>query len=608
MIARSSRRSVPGAWTVVAALGAVACSSGAPGLPGDGHVPDATAADVDANANVFGDDGDSFSSSDASAFDGCRAGCSDDFLNVLDCAGAVVSHCAGSQACDAKLGACADSCVAAQDDHRSVGCEYYATFMDEPLATACFAAFVTNTWSVPAHLRVQYQGNDLQASAFVRLPVGTGPSLTYQPFDEQAGIAPGQVAILFLSGPVAVAGEPPGAQCPIPSAVPSGVLMQQTTGIGDSFRIATDVPVVAYQINPYGGGGAQVTGASLLLPTSVWDTNYVAVNAAPYDIAPPSLNIVAMSDSTTVTVAPVADVAAGSGVEATPAGALLTLHLNKGQQAQISQNGELTGSAIQSDRPVGLMSGHQCMRWPQKVAACDHGEQMIPPVKAMGSRYVGVPYRARLPSETTTTWRIVGAVDDTRLAWSPNAGGPPSVQAGQSVAFSAPGPFVVTSQDQDHPFLLFEIMTGCHAINDPASGCYGDPDFVLDVPPEQYLSHYVFFTDPTYPETNLVIVRTKGLDGAFHDVTLDCAGTIGGWQQVGEYEWARTDLSTGDFKPIGQCANGAHQMASAAPFGLWVWGWGTPLTTPTTEAVSYGYPGGMDVRPINHVQLIPTPR
>src|SRR5690606_17165470 len=50
---------------------------------------------------------------------------------------------------------------------------------------------------------------------------------------------------------------------------------------------------------------------------------------------------------------------------------------------------------------------------------------------------------------------------------------------------------------------------------------YGDPDFVLTVPPVQYLKEYVFFADPTYPETNLVLVRARGDDQQFHDVMLE---------------------------------------------------------------------------------------
>jgi hypothetical protein len=36
-------------------------------------------------------------------------------------------------------------------------------------------------------------------------------------------------------------------------------------------------------------------------------------------------------------------------------------------------------------------------------------------------------------------------------------------------------------------------------------------------------------------------------------------------------------------------------MTSPGSFGVTVWGWGTPETTPTTGYVSYGYPAGENV-------------
>ena len=55
------------------------------------------------------------------------------------------------------------------------------------------------------------------------------------------------------------------------------------------------------------------------------------------------------------------------------------------------------------------------------------------------------------------------------------------------------------------------------------------------IPPAEYLASYVFFTDPTYPETNLVLTRVKGPSG-FADVTMDCGpngGVVSGWLPVG---------------------------------------------------------------------------
>jgi len=113
----------------------------------------------------------------------------------------------------------------------------------------------------------------------------------------------------------------------------------------------------------------------------------------------------------------------------------------------------------------------------------------------------------------------------------------------------------------------------------------------------------VFFADPTYPETNLVVIRAPGSDSAYHDVTLDCAGPISGWQTVGNFQWTRVDLMTGNFMNVGSCSTGRHEIHSDAPFGLQVWGWGTPNTSTFTANVSYGYPGGMNVAPINTVVI-----
>jgi len=145
----------------------------------------------------------------------------------------------------------------------------------------------------------------------------------------------------------------------------------------------------------------------------------------------------------------------------------------------------------------------------------------------------------------------------------------------------------------------------------PADG-RGDAEFVNVIPPDEFLSSYVFFTDPTYPETDLVVVRTKGPKG-FDDVTLDCAGALTGWLPVGtsgNYEYTRFDLVTGNFVGNGSCNNGRHEIKSSVPFGVTVWGWGSAATGQMfsgyySQYVSYAYPAGAGVAPINDVVITP---
>ncbi|MCB9751641.1 MAG: hypothetical protein H6713_16840 [Myxococcales bacterium] len=528
----------------------------------------------------------------------CFEECSADLKAVVDCNGEIVQACQGAEGCNPQTLECVDPCEAAEQSKSSIGCEYYATMMHTFEDNPCFAAFVANTWDAPAHLEVEYEGQSLPVGDFTYLPDGVGPNLVYDPYDDVGGLQPGEVAILFLGGPTSAMDD---VNCPHESAMPNGTQIKGT-GVASSFRITSDVPVTAYQINPYGGGSAAVTGASLLLPTSVWDDNYVVANAYQY-FAPrvPSFNVVAREDNTTVVLKPVAAVAGGGGLPSGGAGQPLQFTIDAGEHAQFSQQAELTGSVLQSDKPIGVMGGHECMRVPLGEEWCDHGEQMIPPVRALGSEYVGVMHQPRVDEDSF--WRIVGAVDGTQLTWSDNVGGPSTLDQGELVEFITGDAFVVSSQDDDHPFMLFNVMSGNGWIADNSG--YGDPDFVLSYPPGQYGNRYVFFADPTYPETSLTVVRMMD-GGDFHDVELDCAGTIGGWQAVGDfYEWTRVQLITGDFQPVGGCTTGRHEMSSDGPFGVWVWGWGTPESQIPTINVSYGYPGGMNVELINDVIVVP---
>ncbi len=526
--------------------------------------------------------------------------CTPDNTGYIDCEGNQFD-CPIDMACG--NGACADPCLAAERNHSSVGCDYYGVDMDAamgPPQDACYAMFVANVSRAPARMTMDWNGQTIDLGRWAKIPVGQGQSLTYTAYNPATGLAPGQVAILFLAYapgfgnvacPAAIGGAAIGTEAQI-----SG------PGFGSAFHLTTDQPVVAYQMLPYGGGAAAATGASLLLPTSAWGTNYVAVSAYDQPAPPipiamgPSYNIVAKEDATMVTMRPNAAIAGGGGLPAGAAGQPYTFMLNRGQYAQITQATPLSGSPIEANKPIGVFGGHQIM----SIDRCcgDHGEQMLAPVRALGSEYVAAPHADRKPSADPRVYRIIGAVDGTQLTYEPANTGPATVNLGQLHEIRTNGPFVVRSQDPDHPFLMFTYMTGS---GEQGEGGWGDPDFVRLVPPLQYLSHYVFFTDPTYPFTVLTVVRRKK-DGAFADVTLDClSGPVGPWQSVGsggDFEIAYVKL-VDHFTGQNGCNNGVRTMDSQAPFGVWVWGWGSEDTS--TGWVSYGYPAGEAVLPINDV-------
>jgi len=561
--------------------------------------------------------------------------CSADLHNVLDDQGNVVMTCPPDQGCGPN-GTCIPACDSATANKSTIGCEYFSVDPDlvKPAQGACFAAYVANTWTTPVTLTADLAGTVLDPTQFAYLPSGTGENLSYAPLTG-GQIQPGEVAILFLAH--VSPSDDTNIDIPCPTGITPAVTLDAAvhgTGYGTAFHITTSAPTVAYDILPYGGGNAAATSATLLLPTSVWDTNYVAVNAyfptsykgnaAMLDPnAAPSMDIVAQQDATHVTIKPSANIEAGNGIAWSAQGMPQTFTLNKGQVLQITQPNELTGSPIQSDKPIGVWGAASQLTVEASTCCAESAHQQIPPVSAIGNEYAAVKYRDRYTaSPELVSWRLVGLVNGTTLQWDgPQPQGAPStLNLGDYVEIISGSNFVVRSQDAAHPFYMSGHMTGCttYAVGGMfTSDCRGDAEYVNVVPGTQYLSSYTFFTDPTYPEVNLVVVRAQGKAG-FADVTLDCLGTLTGWQPVGSgasYEFTRVDLSTGNFQGVGTCDNGRHQMSSTAPFNVTVWGWGSAATGGAynapdfpgfyTQAVSYAYPVGMSVKPINDVIVLP---
>jgi hypothetical protein len=554
-------------------------------------------------------DDNPFQFQDSSSNDGnCSLHCSSDLHDVLDCNDKVVTTCGPDQGCGGS--GCVSACDAAKANKSSVGCDYYSIDPDIiPEGTgACFAAYIANTWNAPVSLNVTWGTQTINVGQIARKPSGNGQALTYAPLTN-GQLQPGEVAILFLARYGSVLTSCPSGITPGVTSVDAAA---HGTTHGTAFHIVSDHPVVAYDIFPYGGGSSAATSATLLIPTSAWDLNYIGVNAFRKDqlvsYAQGFLQILASQDNTQITIRPTAAIVGGTGVAAAPANQPATYNLSAGQYLQLEQDAELTGSAILANNPISVWGGATCLNIDVSDGACDSAHQQFFPVSALGHEYVGVRYRNRgTGPDETPPWRVVGAVDGTQLTYepSPPTGAPGALNRGQVAEFKSAGPFVIKSQDNLHPFYVSAHMTGGGDVT-PAGR--GDPEFVNVVPPAEYLASYVFFTDPTYSETNLVVVRTKGPNG-FADVSLDCMGNLTGWQPLGvsgNYQYTRQDLVTGNFAKVNGCDNGRHTITSTQPFGMTVWGWGSEQTTGfTTDYVSYAYPAGASVLPINTVVVNP---
>jgi hypothetical protein len=529
-------------------------------------------------------------------------GCSADLREVLDAEGRPAGRCPDDQGCS--MGRCVPACAAASASRGSIACEFYAPTPPAypPALPPCHAVFVTNTWSRPARLTVSRAGVTYDPARFGRIVENGRPASDWRPIPAE-GIPVDAVAVLFLSSdPNSVMPETATPlRCPITPAINAGTVTAGT-GVGAAWRVQSDVPVGAYDMLPYGGAPSFFPSAQLLFPSSVYGPSYV-VASAPVGTAsapgPQWFQIVAIEDDTTVRVLASRRFEGRGALPALEPGRTSNFSMTSGQVAQYEGPGDAdpSGTVIVANRPVAVFAGNRFLRLqPTEAPGGDSTHQQLLPVSSLAREYVGAPYetRRRDLQPEVIPYRIVGAVDGTELAFDPPVPGVPArIERGQVVDLRVAQPFVVRSQDDAHPFAFAQMMTSSTVPSGSREGALepyqgrllGDEEFVIAIPPAQFLRRYVFFTDPSYPTTSLTIVRARR-GGEFVSVRVGCVGDVTSFRPIGSdgrYEFATVDLLRAGRSASG-CSNGRHTAQSDAPFGITVWG--------MDSYASYGYPAG----------------
>lgn len=541
--------------------------------------------------------------------------CSRDLKKVLrGCDDSVAEECGPESGCGD--GRCVDACTAAELSKGSTGCSFATlppdeTTLNDPSGSSggsCFAAMISNTWDRAVTISAALGDAPLDISGSVYTAENNGEITTYKRLE--GALPPKQVAIVFLSQSPHAGRAPNHTPCPagVVPAYADDPILHGTTKTR-AFRLTTNAPVSAYSIYPYGGAATAFPTATLLLPLSSWDTNYVGMTSWSVGTSRHVLQIVAANDGTEIRAR-----FPGGGE------AIERWTVNHNEVVQITESGELTGTLIEADKPVGVFGGAECSTI-LGSCCCDSLQQQLPSLSQWGNEYALVPYRPRTvdrggddsSTREDVPWRLVGSAPGTVLTYdpAPPVNAPLTLEPGEAVSFTTKELVTVKSQDRDHPFLAGVFMTsGTYPGRDASGGessaraTFGDPDFVTVTPSDQFLDRYVFFADYTYPETTLTVVRRKTASG-WKPVSLDCGGEITNFRPLGtagEYEYAWVYLTSGFAAqpfPTGTCSYGRNEARSDGPFSLTVWG--------TGRYASYGYAGGAGSRPLSTVR-VPLPR
>jgi len=330
------------------------------------------------------------------------------------------------------------------------------------------------------------------------------------------------------------------------------------TGLGVHVTASADVAV--YGLNQQ----ERTTDAYLGLPVDSLGTDYL-VMAAKSDLVNPGsqLAVVGVQDSTSVTITPSATV--GSRV----AGAPYTISLDQGQTYFLEtaiMGEDLTGSVVQSTKPVAVFGGHRCANVPGNVAACDHVVEQLPPVPTWGQNFVTTPFATRTSGDV---FRILASEDSTVVQID-----------GSVVANLNRGQFHevdIASAQFSHitasrPVLVAQLMKGQYSDDVNA-----DPLLMLVLPTEQFLPSYV--------------ISTAG--GAFTGATSNYVNVTAPTSVVGSVLLDGTPIPASDFTAIGtsgfsgaqiNISPGIHPIRAPDPIGVNVYGF--------AYRDSYGYPAG----------------
>ncbi len=458
-------------------------------------------------------------------------------------------------------GVCEGACSPQALGQTYLGCDYYPTVTGNPVEQSYdFAVVVSNTTSTDATITID--GGALMAPDTFTAPAGKAIQHNLPWVPSLKLCLNTDVGLCTASAHQGDVMAPKGA-----------------------YHLRSTQPVTVYQFNPIeytksgANGNSYSNDASLLFPTTAWRTDhYVATWNNTGNVHPSLLAVTAMYDGTTVTINAKSATMADMGAPAFPANTPTPVMLNAGDVIQIgTAAGDLTGSRVQSDKPVQVIGAHYCADVPDGAGYCDHLEEVMLPLDAMGANYVvNAPAVTTIPNGKVEEIRIVATEANTSLTYDPP-------QTGAPTTIANPGDFISIMENAqsfkvsaNHKILVAQFMEGS-----TVAGGTGDPSMALAVPIEQFRTQYLFLAPTTY-ETNYVDVTAPV--GA--NITLD--GTpLTNWTAIGTSGWQLARVVGLTAGPTG---DGEHSITGDMGFGISVYGYGMDT--------SYWYPGGLDLHQV----------
>jgi hypothetical protein len=496
------------------------------------------------------------------------------------------------------------TCKEAKDNLTYVGCDFWPTVTYNPVwDNFNFAVIVAN-------------GNDKEAKVDIKRGASDIKSVTVGPGKMKTILLPW---VEELKGPM------------FDSATSYGRVKKSVKAEDGAYHLTSSVPVSVWQFSPLeyttegsDAGSCQFgdecnaasNDASLLIPSTAMTGNYRVFGRSDlndgdeWGSTAGAFAVTATADNTNVKIQ-FSDALAPSEdgkIAAAAKGDVVTYTLNAGDVLQLigvyneaggQPHSDLSGSLINADKPVQVISLNPIIMIPYHVPHADHIEEIVMPVESIGNEYVVAAPSAPHGNVVGHAVRFIGSVDNTTLTYPSGnkpEGAPDTLNAGEVVEIGAPvlifgqpevyvtKPFVVKG---NHPFAVISLMiSGDKQDLQPDGDTMGDPSMTMMVTPEQFRKNYTFLAPLDYVESYANIIAPQGAQ-----VVLDGEKLTAAFEKIGTGNWTviRTELKKG-------ADGGVHKLISDVPVGLQVMGFGF--------ATSYYYPGGLDLKIISEPVII----
>ena len=304
--------------------------------------------------------------------------------------------------------------------------------------------------------------------------------------------------------------------------------------------------------------------------------------------------LVGTEDNTTVTITPsititvpqnIQDPASGDMV--LPAGTPYTITLHRLQTFLfgVRNSDDISRSLIVSNKPLSVISGHECGNVPDGNNHCDQLMVQIPPTATWGKQFFLTPYFGRSAAQQ---FMIIACMSATSINVRCGSTNHRYVLNAGSRLTATMGSGLVCFLEADKPLLVVQLATGGSQDNNGI----GDPVMSIVTPVEQFSSSHIAFYLPPIPslDYHAINVMLYQSDISPDGVIINGVTSLVSWTRLHDQNGVTVGYLGRIYVNItNEGSDHCISTISGTKMGLVVYGFGS-----TPHETGYSYAAGLN--------------